>query len=588
MTRNKLLMTCAVASLALGLSACSSDDDAPVMMTSMMDQEPALTPAEMLVAAQSSFDAAQEAVDNLAADATPEEIAAAHAELAAAKLALTVAENLPKPPLTELQAAQTAASDAATAAMTAAVTANTSADDADTARVNIATMQTGETSGGHAYMARHYADIAQTAYMAAKTASEAAADATTVSAAVEARVAAQAAMAEAVAAEADATFHAGLSMTAVNAELLIDGTVKTVGGTSIDADVGATENIVGGKTTKTGEVGKVMVTGAAVPGVEFVQAVPATPGPAVAGVAHKQAVEARQLTIGKTVDSANDMARLMIVTHYVGTKSVRVYAEHAAALDGTPAMLVGPRLSDGRIQIAGVLTPATDDDRFATLTPVGTYYLATTDPEADTGDGAEGEALDNTDIVGAKAKAERVYSFVAEAETATDADRTGHAVLQTESTTDGVTTFTYQPVGITVDGPVPVMDGVLETDGDAKQMPVTAAIPEATAYKHIHFGVWADLPAADEAGLQTTLADLGIGFVQNFSDSGRTGADMPNNGDAQYGGNWVAAVRAADEDGNGDISLKKVTATLDANFEKGTIGATLISPLTKSGASDSV
>ena len=39
MTRNRILMTCAIASLALGLSACSSDDDGP--MTMMPD-----TPAE--------------------------------------------------------------------------------------------------------------------------------------------------------------------------------------------------------------------------------------------------------------------------------------------------------------------------------------------------------------------------------------------------------------------------------------------------------------------------------------------------------------------------------------------------------------
>ena len=41
---------------------------------------------------------AQEAVDSLAADATPEEIGAAHGELAAAQLALTAAENLPEKP----------------------------------------------------------------------------------------------------------------------------------------------------------------------------------------------------------------------------------------------------------------------------------------------------------------------------------------------------------------------------------------------------------------------------------------------------------------------------------------------------------
>jgi hypothetical protein len=67
----------------------------------------------MLVAAQSRVDAAQEAVDNLAADATPEEEVAARGELAVAQLALTAAENLPEnqPPPTAaemLDAAQEA------------------------------------------------------------------------------------------------------------------------------------------------------------------------------------------------------------------------------------------------------------------------------------------------------------------------------------------------------------------------------------------------------------------------------------------------------------------------------------------------
>ena len=31
--------------------------------------------------------------------------------------------------------------------------------------------------------------------------------------------------------------------------------------------------------------------------------------------------------------------------------------------------------------------------------------------------------------------------------------------------------------------------------------------------------------------------------------------DMPNNGEATYDGNWVAAVQEADSDGDGDIEL---------------------------------
>ena len=95
----------------------------------------------------------------------------------------------------------------------------------------------------------------------------------------------------------------------------------------------------------------------------------------------------------------------------------------------------------------------------------------------------------------------------------------------------------------------------------------------AIDYKHIHFGVWAALGAAEKSGLQE-LSDLGIGFVQSIGD-GLTGADMPNNGTANYSGSWVAAVQAAEEDGNGVISLKYGSAGLEANLTKATITANL-------------
>ena len=43
-------------------------------------------------------------------------------------------------------------------------------------------------------------------------------------------------------------------------------------------------------------------------------------------------------------------------------------------------------------------------------------------------------------------------------------------------------------------------------------------------------------------------------------------ADMPNNGGATYNGNWVATVRAADPDGEGDITLEDGPASLMADF----------------------
>ena len=85
-----------------------------------------------------------------------------------------------------------------------------------------------------------------------------------------------------------------------------------------------------------------------------------------------------------------------------------------------------------------------------------------------------------------------------------------------------------------------------------------------TAYKHIHFGVWAGLNDAEDDGSQT-IADLGIGFVQNHDGSGETD-NVPLQGSADYRGDWVATVQAADEDGDGDITLRHGPAELDGVF----------------------
>ena len=61
---------------------------------------------------------------------------------------------------------------------------------------------------------------------------------------------------------------------------------------------------------------------------------------------------------------------------------------------------------------------------------------------------------------------------------------------------------------------------------------------------------------------------------------------MPNNGTANYTGNWVATVQEADADGNGDIVLEHGAATLAANFGKATIKAALTDLATLEGTID--
>ena len=85
-----------------------------------------------------------------------------------------------------------------------------------------------------------------------------------------------------------------------------------------------------------------------------------------------------------------------------------------------------------------------------------------------------------------------------------------YLVLTETSTTSTGTTYTYTAVDaeVTVEA--------AGNNAEAFDTKVRAAIPEATDYEHIHFGVWAALGEAEADGSQD-IADLGIGFLQNYS-----------------------------------------------------------------------
>ena len=177
--------------------------------------------------------------------------------------------------------------------------------------------------------------------------------------------------------------------------------------------------------------------------------------------------------------------------------------------------------------------------------------------------------------MGTTAKPTAVYSFLPTA----DAEERTYVVLtgENENKVTGVTTYIYDVVDVTAEAAIsPVADST-----GLIQIQVTAKIAEAKEYKHIHFGVWAALGAAESDGLQE-LSDLGIGFVQSIGD-GLTGTDMPNNGKGTYSGNWAAAVQAADD---GGISLQNGAAGVTADFSKAKITATLEGLATLEGAVD--
>ena len=526
--KNKFLTTIAAAALALAVGACSSSSDD---------------------------------------DST----------LAAAPPPAPGGDTVAPAPLTELQTAQADAAAAAAAAMTASTDAADAVAAAMTAIANLATMQTNATAADLAGEAQTAADKAKLAYEHAKAASEAAAEAEDVTAAVEARVMAENAMASAVTYGTTATDKAGEAETAAMAELMIVDTVKSVGSTDLDAEAGASVVVTGegedAQTVRTGLIKSMnpMTTGDGVTvddALTGVQDDPATDDSEA--VKHSQAVADRTFAIGKVVEPEDDTARLMIVTKYAGSKTVKVFAYSESVND---ADLVGTKVGFVTVNDDD---PDTTDTNNTALKSVGSYYLAGTNDETN--------GLTHDDVVGTMAKAESLYSYVSTADNpaTADVDETVVTYLMRHetSTVGATTTYTYRTVDVEVTVVAAGEEAAFETQ-------VTAKIPEATDYKHIHFGVWAALGDPEKDGSQK-LSDLGIGFVQNFSGEGLTpigggSDDMPNNGMATYNGNWVAAVQRADEDGNGAINLRNGDATVIADFEKDTVSAALDKLATLSG-----
>ena len=474
-------------------------------------------------------------------------------------------EPTPDPGPTDLEATQTAAADAAAAAMTASDNAAASASSAADATANIATLQTNGMAAAHAYAAHAAAGEAADAASKAADASADAAAATTGAAAEEAWAMADVAQKAAEAAGTTATEMADAALAAEMTELHIDGTVKTVGDSSVDAMAGprsvATGSGADAQTAITGLIESMnpMGTGEEIAGAAFVPAIPDLLGTAAdeskPATAYQPAAVERTFAIGKTLDSSDDMARLMIVTDYAGTNMVRVYAPAADEQTGTKA---------GYLTINGD-DPLTTDTNNTALRSEGMFVAAQDDTTVD------GE-LGDADSIAATAKPVELFSYL----DATDVRQ--YATLTMTSTAGAVTTYTYA-TGHAITTLVP--DG--PDEGDAMdEVQVTASIPGPVAYEHLHFGVWAELGEANAEGAQD-VAGFGIGFVQSIGD-GMTGADMPNAGAANYSGNWVAVVLQGA--GDDSMALEGGAATLSANLDKLTLSATLTDLATLSGTID--
>jgi hypothetical protein len=348
---------------------------------------------------------------------------------------------------------------------------------------------------------------------------------------------------------------------AAKMELMIVDKTKSAGGVSITVDGMSHSQTVNNATKMTGLLEDMKLEsqlGGMVAGQEALQDGDATED-GDQPQAHRQAVASRMVDIGFVYDSVDDDARLALVHSYRGTKRVKVFALGDSEDDTTERL--GSKA--GRVSLNDDGTASTDaeDANNTVLTPVGYYYEAT-NVNADDGLGA-------ADVVGAEAKARRVYKVTTPGPNdAVDTDDVTLYLVLTTSETDantGDVDYTYRVVEIEVARP---------DLGATETSEVLATLPSASEYEHIHFGVWASIGEADEEGMNMP-SELGIGFVQNYSDGGMTGADMPNNGTGTYMGDWVANVRSADDQGDGDISLKHGGAMLSADFGKGEITATL-------------
>ena len=482
----------------------------------------------------------------------------------------------------DLAATQEAAADAAAAAMTASTEAAASSASAIAATANLATSQTGAMAAGYAMKASDAADMAMAAYMDAKAASDEAAAATMASAAGAALANAEAAQ---MAAENAAEMAASYAMKASDAammELMIDGTMKSVGDTTIDAASGASTTTTGtgddAQTVITGLLDKAlhpMATGGAITGNVYTPATVDNLNTAIdeteaddavaKTMPYKQTAAARTFPVGKALDSSDDMARLMIVTHYAGENMVKVFAPGDATADAVTGTKAGYlTIDDGDTE--------TTDTNNTPLRSLGMFYPTTP---------ATAGTLVSGDSIAAGAKPVEVFSYIDPSVTVSGTeDGVRYATLRSDGTdaATGVTTYSYTTgAGIIAamaapDGP----DAGIEPDAARVIVP----IPGPVAYQHIHFGVWADLGMAEKDGSQE-VAGHGIGFVQSIGD-GMTGADMPNAGEAKYSGNWAATVETA----AGAVSLEHGAASLTANLDKSTLMATLTGLAMLEGALD--
>ena len=289
-------------------------------------------------------------------------------------------------------------------------------------------------------------------------------------------------------------------------------------------------------------------------------------------------------SIGFTYDDADDTARLTLVTAYLGSQKqmqfVRVDDDNPFKAEGDPEKEVGaPILPDP----ADPEAPNLDDGRTdgGERTDAARAYTVEDGKIIIDHDG-DGEAMDKAAVVdddGEIATPATTAPVTVAPKLAGD-----HFVHYSADDTKTTESLYYVETGKKDVTAGKKDDGIDDTklflERSVKEGTTTytrvgvieVTIDNATAFKHIHYGLWNGLSGSDA----NTVADLGKGFVNALADGmGMTNPDhaaeggMPNSGEATYNGNWVANIQEADEQGDGAITRHRRYIKYDGRFWDG-------------------
>ena len=522
-------------------------------------------------------------------------------------------DALPPAPteMTALGTVQAKAVTAAEDAATAATAAKTASEAAQGARKDRAIIQTGdlqgENSGVSADAAYMQAKAASDAAADAQTASDAAAEATEVGAATRALVMAEAARDNAVTAQGMAETHSDAAVMASTVELKIVEKTKTVGDTSITVDDVEKTSTVAGVVRDTGLIPDPAGSPLTTKGLRDVRGRLVAPvdmaGDAVTLTTARTAINPR---IGVTYDSADDTARLTLITAYLGSQKQMQFVRAGVLLADSPfkretGELEGPAL-DQLDELGSDVAGGPEQERILDMAYTVIEGKIRIDHDGD-------DAPTNVPAVAAVDGDAAVAAMTAPRDLAPQ-PAGDHFVDSSVSTTTTASLYYVETgrkditVGVDEDksGEVDDLekdDGIdqtklfLERDlraGTTVYKPVAViqvTVDNAADYTHIHYGLWNGLTGSGG----NVVDDLGTGFVTAISSGmGMTDPNhaaeggMPNSGEATYNGNWVANIQEADKQGDGTIRRHTGMSSMLANFGKDTVKVNLSGLATLAGA----